>query len=155
MYQKYTVVCKCGLTYRLYVRYKHKLRIDQHYYCYYYCTGYRRSRYRVSQCQHPDISRISVLRPYRYGLKPRRLGSMGIWDPRQQGMPRLGSWDPREPGIPGVPGNESQTRFRENEFLEFQTGVWDGDDDENWDRKSRRLTAQKIRNKTNRRPDSW
>ena len=26
-------------------------------------------------------------------------------------------------------------------------GSWDGDGDENWDRKSRRLTAQTIRNK--------
>ena len=79
-------------------------------------------------------SRISVLQQHRYGLNPRResgihrsLGSTGIWDPRQGMNPRIGFWDPRESGIPGVPGNESQTRFRENES---QTGVcWDGDDD--------------------------
>ena len=55
---------------------------------------------------------------------------LGSWDPRQGMNPRLGSWDPRESGIPGPGGNESQTRFRENES---HTGVWDGDDDENWD----------------------
>ena len=65
IYQKYTVFVKlyiCGLTYRLYLRYKHKF---------------------------PD-----------WESKTGILGSTGVWDPRV--------------------GNESQTRFPENEF-------WDSD----------------------------
>ena len=86
MYQKYTFLVKlyiCGLTYRYYIRYRHKLRIDV---ITYVSTRYRYYR-TVVAVPVPPISGHQDIRSI--GTAPVRSTSLWWWN----------LWD----GIPGIP----------------------------------------------------
>ena len=139
-------------------------------YCIYLYTLSNESQTRFQENESWDNTGI-------YTVDPR------LRSPRQEMNPRLGSWDPRESGIPGIPGGLSRSGGRDYYSYDCYTVMWIRTKNEsqtrilgskrvwdtcwgppgmnprlkwrkNWDRKSRRFTAQKIWNK-DRRPDSW